>query len=94
MHHLSADVSDVRSLFRIEGRGAREVLAKGAPVDLAIDKFGPGDFRRTRLGQVAVAFWMTGDDAFSLVCFRSVEEFVGRWLQLAARPGSQVGYYG
>jgi len=94
VHHLAADVSDARSLFRIEGHGARDVLAKGAPVDLAADRFGPGDFRRTRLGQVAAAFWMTGDHTFSLVCFRSVEEFVGRWLRVAARPNSQVEYFG
>src|SRR6056297_366096 len=33
-HHLAADVSDMRALFRIEGAGAREVLAKLCPVDL------------------------------------------------------------
>ena len=74
-------------VFRIDGPGAREVLARGAPVDLAPAAFGPGDFRRTRLGQVAAAFWMPEPDAFDLVCFRSVAGFVADWLDSAARPG-------
>jgi sarcosine oxidase, subunit gamma len=90
-HHLVADVSDARALFRLEGAGAREVLAKGAPVDLAASAFGPGDFRRTRLGQVAVAFWMPAPDIFELMCFRSVADHVALWLDLAARPGTLPG---
>lgn len=91
MHHLVVDVSDARALFRLEGRGAREVLAKGAPVDLAPQAFGPGDFRRTRLGQVAVAFWMPAAETFELMCFRSVADHVAAWLDLAARPGTLPG---
>jgi len=91
MHHLVVDVSDARALFRLEGPGAREVLAKGAPVDLAAPAFGPGDFRRTRLGQVAVAFWMPEGDVVELMCFRSVADHVALWLDLAARPGTLPG---
>ncbi|MHA3976540.1 sarcosine oxidase subunit gamma [Halovulum sp. GXIMD14794] len=93
MHHLVADVSDARSLFRIEGPAAREVLAKGAPVDLAPGRFEPGDFRRTRLGQVAAAFWMPSEDAIELVCFRSVESFVARWLTVVSDQNAIVGVY-
>jgi sarcosine oxidase subunit gamma len=90
-HHLAADVSDARALFRLEGPGARAVLAKGAPVDLAAAAFGPGDFRRTRLGQVAAAIWMPEPGVFDLMCFRSVGGFVAGWLANAARPGSLAG---
>ena len=88
MHHLVADVSDARAVIALSGAGAREVLAKGAPVDMAQDRFGPAEIRRTRLGQVAVAFWMTGPETFELVCFRSVAGFVFDWLTVAAQPGS------
>ncbi|MGM0584038.1 MAG: sarcosine oxidase subunit gamma [Pseudomonadota bacterium] len=93
LHHLAADVSDARALFRIEGDGAREVLAKGAPVDLSRAAFAPGDARRTRLGQLAVAFLMVSadPDAFELICFRSVAHHVEAWLETAARPGSLPG---
>lgn len=90
-HHLVIDVSDARVLFRLEGAGAREVLAKGAPVDLAASRFGLGDFRRTRFGQVAVAFWMPTPDVFELMCFRSVAGHVAAWLDMAARPGTLPG---
>lgn len=91
-HHLVADVSDARALFRIAGPGAREVLAKGAPVDLKPTAFAPGQIRRTRLGQVAAAFWMPQENVFDLVCFRSVAEYVEAFLTNAARPGSLPGH--
>lgn len=91
-HHLVVDVSDARAHFRLTGAGAREVLAKGAPVDLSKAAFGPGQIRRTRLGQVAVAFWMSDEDQFDLVCFCSVNAFVFKWLSTAARAGSLPGY--
>jgi sarcosine oxidase subunit gamma len=90
-HHLAVDVSDARAIIAIEGPGCREVLAKGAPVDLASSAFGPGMIRRTRLGTLAVAFWMTGPDAFEVMCFRSVAQYVFDWLETAARPGSLPG---
>ncbi len=91
-HALVVNVSDARSVFRLSGSGAREVLAKGAPVDLSRQAFGPGEIRRTRLGQVACAFWMSGEDQFDLVCFRSVSDFVFDWLKVASRDGSLPEY--
>ncbi|MDF2234054.1 sarcosine oxidase subunit gamma family protein [Albimonas sp. CAU 1670] len=89
-HHLAVDLSDARAVFRLEGPGAREVLAKGAPVDLSRAAFGPGDFRRTRLGQLAAAFGQVSDEpeAFEMVCFRSVSAHVERWLDLSTASGS------
>lgn len=92
-HHLVVDVSDARAVFRIQGAGAREVLAKGAPVDLAPAAFGVGDLRRTRLGQVAAAFWMPAPATFELMCFRSVAGFVRDWLEHAARPEARIGFF-
>ncbi|WP_299134255.1 sarcosine oxidase subunit gamma [uncultured Amaricoccus sp.] len=89
---LAVDVSDARVIFRLSGQGAREVLAKGAPADLSPAAFGVGDFRRTRVGQVAAAFWLREDGAFDLMCFRSVAEYMRLWLDTAARPGSLPGY--
>jgi sarcosine oxidase subunit gamma len=92
-HHLAADVSDARAVFRLEGFGAREILAKGAPVDLAPGAFGLEDFRRTRLGQVAAALWSPEPEIFQVMCFRSVAEYVALWLEGAARPGASVGFF-
>lgn len=91
LHHLAVDVSDARAAFRIEGPGARALIAKGAPVDLAPAAFGPGDLRRTRLGQIACAFWMEPDGAFTLVCFRSLGAHVFAWLRAAAAAPTPPG---
>ena len=92
-HHLAVNVSDARAVFAIRGKGAREVLAKGAPVDLSPEGFGKGEIRRTRIGQVAAAFWLTGEDEFELVCFRSVAGFMFDWLRTAARKGSLPEFF-
>ena len=92
VHHLALDVSDARALFVLTGAGAREVLAKLAPVDLHPEHFGPGQFRRSRLGQVAAAFWMTGTGDFYVVCFRSVADYVFVLLEQSAKDGP-VGYF-
>jgi sarcosine oxidase subunit gamma len=93
-HRLVADVSDARAAFRITGPGAREVIAKGAPVDLHPAAFRPGDLRRTRLGQVACAFWIpeAAPATIELVVFRSVAAFVAQWLATAAAPGTLPGH--
>ena len=89
---LAVDVSDARAVFTLKGNNAREVLAKGAPVDMSKDAFVFGDIRRTRLGQVAVAFWMEADDEFTLVCFASLRQFMFEWLVNAAQKGSLPAY--
>jgi sarcosine oxidase subunit gamma len=91
-HALAVNVSDARAMFRVSGPAAREVLAKLAPVDLRRDQFTPGMFRRTRLAQVAAALWLTEDDCFHIVCFRSQAQYMFDLLKVAAQPGSQVGY--
>lgn len=91
-HAMAINVSDARALFRVEGAACREVLAKLAPVDLHPDAFGPGDIRRTRLAQVAGAFWMPDAHGFEVVCFRSVARYVFDLLSESARQGAQTGY--
>ena len=92
-HHLAADVSDARAVFSIAGAGAREVLAKLTPADLRPGVFGPGQFRRTRLGQVAAAFRMTDEATFEVICFRSVARYVFDLLSNAARPGTLPDHF-
>lgn len=92
---MAVNVSDARVMFEVSGEGAapREVLAKLAPVDLSSDAFGVGDVRRTRLAQVAGAFWVEEDGAFRVVAFRSVAQYVGDLLAQAAEAGSAPDYF-
>lgn len=92
-HHLAVNVSDARAVFRISGEGWREVLAKLTPADLHPDAFGPGEVRRTRLAQVAAAFWISGEDSVDVVCFRSVAKYVFDLLSTAADAPATVGHF-
>lgn len=83
-HYLAADVSDARAVFSVTGTDAPEVLARLCPVDLHSDSFAVGQFRRTRLAQVAAAFWMH-DTGFDVVCFRSVGDYAEGVLRNAAK---------
>ncbi|MEP1767769.1 MAG: sarcosine oxidase subunit gamma family protein [Sulfitobacter sp.] len=89
-HALVANVSDARAVFEVRGPHAREVIAKLMPVDLAPNQFGTGMIRRSRLGQVAAAFWMVEEGVFHIVCFRSVAQYVFDALSAAAQAGSEV----
>mgnify|MGYP001042425399 FL=1 len=91
-HYLAENVSDARALIFVEGPYAREVIAKLAPADLHPDSFKPGDFRRTRLGQVAAAFWMRDEDTFEVICFRSVAGYTFDLLAASAQAG-EVGHF-
>ncbi len=83
-----ADVSDARAVFRIRGPRAGEVLIKLCPVDIAALQ--PGEIRRTRAAQVAAAIWVSGEQEFGLICFRSVAAHVFDLLSTAAAPGGEV----
>lgn len=85
-HHLAVTVSDARAMFRIEGTKSDQVLAKLAPTDLSA--LPPGEVRRSRAAQVAVAFWRSGE-GMTLVCFRSVAQYVFDLLATSAKTGSE-----
>lgn len=89
--HLAADVSDARAVLWLEGERVREVLAKACPVDMALMQ--PGEVRRTRAAQIAVAFWMLDDRTVELICFRSVARYAFDLFTTLARPGSEVGLF-
>ncbi len=92
-HHLVADMSDARSLFRVTGLDAREALAKLTPADLSPGAFTPGTFRRTRLAQVPAAIWMRDDTVFEVLCFRSAARYMFDLLTEAAARGGEVGFW-
>ena len=86
-HHLAADVSDARAIFRIEGPKAAQALQKLMPVDFATLE--PGELRRSRAAQVAAAIWEQ-EGGFTLVCFRSVAAYVFGLLSHSAQAGSEL----
>lgn len=91
-HFLAVNVSDARAMFTLKGQGVREVIAKGAPADMSLAGLPIGEIRRTRLGQIAVAFWLTDEENLNLVCFRSLGTHVYTWLCTASAKDSLPGF--
>ncbi|NNL18314.1 MAG: sarcosine oxidase subunit gamma [Boseongicola sp.] len=94
-HHLVANVSDARAVFRVSGTGAevREALAKVTPADMRLVSFPVGEVRRTRLAQVPAAIWFDTEEQATVVCFRSVGAYVFKLLVQASKTGSEVGHF-
>jgi len=90
---LAVDVSDARAVFSVEGAGAREALAKLAPVDLDPKVFRPGEVRRTRMAQIPAAFWLSGPQAFTVICFRSVARYAFDILSLSVSHDGRVDHF-
>lgn len=92
-HHMAINVSDARAVISIEGPGARELMAKGAPLDVSDSAFPVGTARRTHFAEIAVGLWRTGDEAWQVVCFQSYAQHLFDWLVASAGEGSAVGYF-
>lgn len=86
-----ANVSDARAVFTVTGAQAGDALAKLCPVDFGA--MSTGDIRRTRAAQVAAAIWVSGEGEMTLVCFRSVAQYMFDLLSRAAQPGSEPQLY-
>lgn len=75
------DQSDGRVIVRISGTRAREVLAKGVPVDLHPRVFGPGSVAITHASHIGVIMWQLDDaPTYELAMFRSYADSFAHWL--------------
>lgn len=91
IHHLAVNVSDARAVFTLDGAAAKDVLGKLTPADLS--KLAPGTMMRSRIAQVPAAFWISGLEQITLICFRSVAQYAFDLLTTAALPGGEIGYH-
>jgi sarcosine oxidase subunit gamma len=89
---LAVDVSDARTILRLEGEGVRELIMKGAPVDLTEPEFAKGTVRRLRFGELAAMVHMVGEspDVVDLFVFRSYATFAWEWLVATGSGAAQV----
>ena len=92
-HGLISNVSDARAIIQIKGPNTRDVLAKLTPANISAPVFQPGDVRRSRIAQVAAAFWMLDPETVELVCFRSSDDYVTGLLEQASRLGAEPGFH-
>lgn len=86
-----SDQSHGRVIFCIAGPRARDVLAKGTPVDLHPRAFGPGRSAVTQMAHVGVHIAQVGPDAFELSLFRGFAESFWEWLtEMSGEFGYEV----
>lgn len=90
-------VGDGRTVIRLSGRHARDVLAKGCTIDLQLTAFGPGQCAETviaRSGALVhcVAPGRRKDDTFDIFVAASFAEYLWTWLEDAGGEyGVRVG---
>jgi sarcosine oxidase, subunit gamma len=75
-----------QTVIEIAGPRAREVIAKGCPLDLHPRVFGPGSCAQSRLARALVTIaQVDGAPTFELIVRRSFADYVWRWLTDACR---------
>jgi sarcosine oxidase, subunit gamma len=75
-----------QTVIEIAGPRAREVIAKGCPLDLHPRAFGPGSCAQSRLARALVTIaQVDGTPTFELIVRRSFADYVWRWLTDACR---------
>lgn len=85
-HAAITDVSDARVALRVVGPNARDVLAKGCPLDLHPRAFRPGTAAGSRLAKAAVLIHLIEDDpplgaTFDVYVARSFAHYLWAWLE-------------
>jgi heterotetrameric sarcosine oxidase gamma subunit len=74
------DVSAAFISLRVEGTAAREVLAADIGAPWMPQRGKPGQYVRTRLGQVEVVLHCLGEEIFELHVDRSLSDYLHGWL--------------
>lgn len=83
------DQSDARTIIRLSGPRARDVLAKGVPIDFHPAAFGPDDTALTLVSYIGVHVWqLDRTPSYEFAMLRSFSESFWRWLLSA---GAEYG---
>jgi sarcosine oxidase subunit gamma len=94
IHSLAVDVSDMRSVIRLEGQGAREVLLKGCSLDLMSDSYPASTVRRLLFAEIAALIHVIEPQVIDLYVFRSFADYAWDFLLTAARAPARVMLFG
>ncbi len=84
------DHSAAKMIVRIEGPSARNVLAKGCPIDLHPVAFQPGSAATTQIDQIVCQLWQVdATPAYDIMVNRSLARSFWSWL---AQSATEFGY--
>jgi len=79
------DLSDARCVLRLRGPKLRAVLAKGLPIDIHPERFGPNDAASSMIALIDVQLWQLDDrPCFELAVPRSYAGSFADWLVASA----------
>jgi heterotetrameric sarcosine oxidase gamma subunit len=85
-----SDQSDGRAVVRISGAKARDVLARGLPIDLDPRVFKPGDAATSLISYIGVQLWQVDENpTFDIAVFRGFAQSFWGWLSASA---GEFGY--
>jgi sarcosine oxidase, subunit gamma len=96
VHAAVTELTDGRVAFRVAGPSARDVLAKGCPLDLHPRAFAPGSCAQSLLAKASVLIHLLEDDdergpSFDVYVSRSFAHYLWMWLEDAGREyGVQI----
>lgn len=94
IHSLAVDVSHMRTIIRLEGEGAREVLLKGSSLDLLDGSYGAGTVRRMRFAEIAALLHVVEDTVFDVYVFRSYAQYTWEFLLATAKDSARIKLFG
>ena len=79
------DLSDARCILQLWGPRLRAVLAKGLPIDIHPERFGPNDAAASMIALIDVQLWQLDDrPCFELAVPRSYAGSLAGWLIASA----------
>lgn len=94
IHAQVTDVSDMRSVLRLEGDNLRTTLAKGTSTDLHAAEVKPGFVKRLKFSEVGALINIVEDQVFDLYVFRSQADYVWDFLLTIGTEASALKVFG
>jgi heterotetrameric sarcosine oxidase gamma subunit len=80
-----SDQSDARAIIRVAGARARDVLAKGVPIDLHARAFQTGEAAMTTVAHIGVHIWQVDETpTYEFIAPRSFAMSFWEWLTASA----------
>jgi sarcosine oxidase, subunit gamma len=94
VHSLAVDMSDARTILRLEGDNVGEVLNKGTSVDFT--QLREGSVRRLRYAEIAAMVHIIArqPDVMDLYVFRSYADYAWNYLTTTARQAARIQLFG
>jgi sarcosine oxidase subunit gamma len=86
LHVAITDVSEARTIITVAGPRARDLLAKGTPLDLHPRVFGPGHCAQTAMASANVILRQVDDrPSYELHILNSFADYLWTWLEGGCR---------